>query len=627
MKVKNLLFCTLFFCCTLGIQTLNAQLVEKASITANEANFKMISPNSYLMEIAGPNDYYFRQEIAFTKNISLSNVDMKGKKFPDGTYKMQVTPIVTLSETIRLELAALRKENDSEKIAAYRLAHDLPAAVNVYNISFSIRNGQFMSPDQKEVKGVNLPKTSILWEQDLWEQDHPVLYASLNNVDMEYGKPVWASNALPLVRDNTLMIEDDQVFFDDLIVVGSICVGQDCVNGENFGFDTGRYKENNLRIHFDDTSNSASFPSNDWRISINDSSNGGASYFAVEDATAGNVPFRVEAGAGANALHVDASGGNVGLGTATPVVELQVTDGDSPTMRLEQNGSSGFTPQTWDVAGNETNFFIRDATNGSKLPFKIKPNAPDNSIFIAATSGDVGMGTASPDANLDVEGTGTAEIRVTSLTPTAAQLILNSLNTWEFRSLSNGDFVVRRDGVGGPIPLRIGASANTNLLQIGETANDLVHVNGNITATGTITPDFVFEPDYKLESIEEHAAFMWQEKHLPALEPAKTDGKGRGLVNLVNRSQQVLEELEKAHMYIEQLHKRINNEKESRLEVNNKQQQTIDQQAEEIAGLKAQLTKMEILETQLAELIQMVSALNKTQNSSDSSDKAVGEKE
>ena len=128
MKIKNLLFCALFFCFTLGIQTLNAQLVEKASITANEANFKMISPNSYLMEIAGPNDYYFRQEIASTNNISLSNVDMEGKKFPDGTYKMQVTPIVTLSETIRQELADLRKENDQEKIAAYRLAHDLPAS-------------------------------------------------------------------------------------------------------------------------------------------------------------------------------------------------------------------------------------------------------------------------------------------------------------------------------------------------------------------------------------------------------------------------------------------------------------------------------------------------------------------
>lgn len=198
------------------------------------------------------------------------------------------------------------------------------------------------------------------------------------------------------------MAEDDQVFIDDVIVDGSLCVGQDCVNGENFGFDTQRLKENNLRIHFDDTSNSASFPGNDWRIAINDTSNGGASYFAIQDATAGTTPMTIRAGAGNNALYVSNSGGNVGLGTASPVVELQVTDGDSPTMRLEQSGSSGFTPQTWDIAGNETNFFVRDVTNGSSLPFRIRPGAPQNSIYID-TDGDIGLGVDNPTSRLQVE--------------------------------------------------------------------------------------------------------------------------------------------------------------------------------------------------------------------------------
>ncbi|MEO0863652.1 MAG: hypothetical protein AAFY39_03505, partial [Pseudomonadota bacterium] len=52
----------------------------------------------------------------------------------------------------------------------------------------------------------------------------------------------------------------DQVFVDDVIVQGSICVGIDCSNGESFGFDTLRLKENNLRIKAQDTSSSASFP-------------------------------------------------------------------------------------------------------------------------------------------------------------------------------------------------------------------------------------------------------------------------------------------------------------------------------------------------------------------------------
>ena len=38
----------------------------------------------------------------------------------------------------------------------------------------------------------------------------------------------------------------DQVITDDLIVQNSLCVGFDCTNGESFGFDTLRLKENNL---------------------------------------------------------------------------------------------------------------------------------------------------------------------------------------------------------------------------------------------------------------------------------------------------------------------------------------------------------------------------------------------
>ena len=196
----------------------------------------------------------------------------------------------------------------------------------------------------------------------------------------------------------------DQVILDDLIVDGSIGVGMDAVNGEAFGFDTIRLKENNLRIKFQDTSNSASFPTNDWQITANDSSNGGANKFSIDDIDGGRTPFTILAGAPSHSLFVHNTG-RLGLGTSTPVVELHMVDGDSPTMRLQQDGSSGFTPQTWDVAGNETNFFIRDATNGSTLPFRIMASAPKDAFVIAA-DGDIGIGTASPTegAQLDVIG-------------------------------------------------------------------------------------------------------------------------------------------------------------------------------------------------------------------------------
>jgi hypothetical protein len=134
----------------------------------------------------------------------------------------------------------------------------------------------------------------------------------------------------------------DIVHLDDVIIDFSLCVGTDCVNGESFGFDTVRLKENNLRLHFDDTSSSASFPSNDWRITINDSSNGGDAYFSIDDATAGRQVFRVNAGAPANSLFVD-SQGDVGIGVANASTDIHVRSGNTPTLRLEQDGSSGFT--------------------------------------------------------------------------------------------------------------------------------------------------------------------------------------------------------------------------------------------------------------------------------------------
>jgi hypothetical protein len=193
----------------------------------------------------------------------------------------------------------------------------------------------------------------------------------------------------------------DQVILDDLIVVGSLALGIDAVDGEDFGFDTFRLKENNLRIHFDDTSASSSFPSNDWRIVINDAANGGANYFGIEDATADIMSFKILAGAPASAFFVAASG-NIGLGTDAPITALHILDDNSPALRIEQDGSGGFTPQIWDIAGNETNFFIRDATNGSNLPFKILAGAPTNA-FVVAANGNIGLGTVTPNANASLE--------------------------------------------------------------------------------------------------------------------------------------------------------------------------------------------------------------------------------
>lgn len=149
-------------------------------------------------------------------------------------------------------------------------------------------------------------------------------------------------------------------------------------------------------------------------------------------------------GSPVNAVFVN-NNGDVGIGTTSPVTELHIRDGDTPTVRLNQDGSLGWSPQTWDVAGNETNFFIRDSTHSSRLPFRIRPSAPTSSIDIAA-NGDVGIGTASPKSKLQIN-EGYLQLATSSGTPPATdcdeateigRMIVDEANTNLYVCTSSG---------------------------------------------------------------------------------------------------------------------------------------------------------------------------------------------
>ena len=192
-----------------------------------------------------------------------------------------------------------------------------------------------------------------------------------------------------------------QTISGDLTVYNSACIGTDCATTENYGFDTLRLKENNTQIAFDDTSNSGSFPNNDWILRANDSANGGMNRFMIVDQTAGRIPFSVMAGARENALFVG-SNDMIGVGTSTPALPLHVQWNNTPGLRLEQDNSGGWGAQTWDVAANEANFFVRDAS-ASKLPFRIKPGSATGSLAVGDGMVGVGMGgNPFPDVTLDV---------------------------------------------------------------------------------------------------------------------------------------------------------------------------------------------------------------------------------
>jgi len=442
--------------------------VARVQVTPSQVQWDpQVSYERLVLTVSMPGGAVVRREFA----AGQAPVFELPKGGANGSYAYELRVVPTLDPEVRKALAASREAGGAAAVERLRKAGRLPAGEQVQSGFFTVADGALVAPEARE----------------------------------ERKAPAKAASDLPV---------KDQVIPDDLIVQGSACVGLDCVANESFGFDTIRLKENNTRIKFDDTS-VGSFPANDWQLTANDSASGGASKFSIEDVTGSKVPFTITAGASTNSIFVDSTG-RLGLRTSTPVLDIHVNTSNTPAMRLEQNNSGGFTAQTWDVAGNEANFFVRDVTGGSRLPFRIRPGAPTSSIDISA-AGNVGVGTASPSTKLHVSGSdGTTKLLVqeSSATATAREMA-------EFRNNGGAEMIFK--DTGDTARWSIGTFSSAFIWDNQAVANVEMTLGntGNLTITGmlsqgsdrnTKTDIFDVQPDEVLAKVDKLPISTWRYK-------------------------------------------------------------------------------------------------------------------
>jgi hypothetical protein len=389
-SVLSLLF--LLACLNASVLGKSNDINQFASVSGIGAGVRWdvgVSHAAVTLTVAAPDGQVYVQEFKSGHSPEFRLIDKKGERLPDGqyVYELRVTPIFAAG--VKEALAEARAKGNSDEVQReLRKRGALPSQTLVQSGGFAVVNGTAIVAGAASEGG-----QSRAMVEPAPNPPVPAAPSGRTNYKVQRHHPRFLF---------------DQVIPDDLIVQGSACVGLDCVNNENFGFDSIRVKENNTRIQFDDTSTSAGFATNNWQIRANDQGSGGASFLGILDQGAtgnsetGTLVFAVNAGAPANSIRVSSTG-KVGFRTATPVLDMHANTTDTPAIRLEQNNSGGFTAQTWDIAGNEANFFVRDVTSGSRLPLRIRPGAPTSSLDISA-SGNVGIGTGSPGSSLDVSG-------------------------------------------------------------------------------------------------------------------------------------------------------------------------------------------------------------------------------
>ncbi len=456
--------------------------------------------------VSGPDGYHAEHAITGGDTLAVALGDLS-----EGRYTWEIVASSSRIPNLAERLSAARGD--------HRLTADLKADADfeshTFRGSFQVINGQIVTPDSSHATG---------------------------------GSDAGGANK-------------DQVIADDLIVGGGACIGGDCADGEDLEVDTLRLRDNNLRLHFDDTSASGSYPSNDWRIEINDSAEGGDNYFAIEDATSGETPFKIEAGAPTDALRVSANG-KLGIGTNNPSGDVHVRSGDTPRYRFHQDDSGGYPAHVFDIGANEYNFFISDITSdttgsGGNLFFRARAGAPEDSIFISE-DGKLGFGHPGPDSALHVERTDDASLHLENTTDTVGTRQMFKLSNMGQMVLRFSDFT-SNGSVSGTAndrwDMKVSAD-KVKLTKLGTGRAELeLDGSGNLKIQGALTtgsnitfPDYVFKDDYPLMPLDQVRAFIDKNGHLPGVR-SEAEVEAAGGINLTELNVKLLEKVEELILY------------------------------------------------------------------------------
>jgi len=264
------------------------------------------------------------------------------------------------------------------------------------------------------------------------------------------------------------------------------------------------------------------------------------------------------------------SNGNIGIGTTAPDHKLVIQDTNANQLALTQSSGNSWQFRT----GSTGSLIFRD--DGLER-------------MRIDSSGNLGLGTTSPQKELHITSDGRTAIRVggpNSASGAVADLEMVPSNggvigasrywIWSFRtdswSGSPGDLALySHDGTDYTSPIIVQSDGDVELVNgasaprkgnvgIGTSSPDAkLAVKGDIHAEevrvdlSVPAPDYVFEADYDLNSLEELQYYINTHGHLPNI-PSAAELEVDGIV-LGDMNMKLLEKIEELTLYILEQHK------------------------------------------------------------------------
>jgi hypothetical protein len=291
--------------------------------------------------------------------------------------------------------------------------------------------------------------------------------------------------------------------------------------------------------------------------------------------------------------------GKVGIGTSTPSSNLHVygtrsiatieatPNGDHASLVVKAAGNNGGGAPSVYFKRGDVNYgaiFVERGTGGGNTPMF---SGTENTDFVIGTTGEVPIKFGiNSHAKMVLASDG--KLGVGSLSPLTALHLGGKVSGGEAASNSNmpnGIFTMSTQGTGliTSMGLEANVSAQYFWLQpryvneavfyntvlnpnggsvgIGTTTpSEKLSVNGNVRAKKVIVsqtgwPDYVFAPAYKLRPLNELAAFIQKNQHLPDMPSAK-DVEEKG-ISVGDNQALLLKKIEELTLYVIDLQKQI----------------------------------------------------------------------
>ncbi len=233
--------------------------------------------------------------------------------------------------------------------------------------------------------------------------------------------------------------------------------------------------------------------------------------FEVQDDTSGHVPLKIDHND--NVLLDSLNDGNVGIGTTSPVAELEIKGSTADTLSITSSGYSGGTNRSIIVtnSGTSTNgyagaFNATGATTNNYAGYFNATGGSANNYGVYVNNGvsyfasNVGIGSTAPGKTLDVAGTARVTGFTMNVSPVNGYVLTSDNNgngTWMANAASGGWTWsgLRIYATNGNVNVGIGTSTPQGALTVTNgnvgigtwSPNEPLQVTGNIGIGSSIT--------------------------------------------------------------------------------------------------------------------------------------------